>query len=314
MTFEEFAGCDCGVAALRHRAQRRSTSRSGHRAGRDVRCTPNGPRLSRYDAPEQYVRRAILNAYISWRRQWSVRNLVSFDRAGAGCTRARRSEPSECAAAGRPAAPTACRAGAALLRRIRRRRDRRATRLYHRHRALACLEGIGEPALPTWAAPPADVSGGIMSTIEDEITDCSPPRRRGRRRRRPRCRHRAGNRPSQAPTDHWDSGGCDRGHGGDHGAGCAAPIGAAGTASERHAPVRHYTGITRISTLAPAWLRPVWWRHAELAVAGFNNDKSYPAFVERAFLSGNPKNKGRSRSRISAPPRMCRRRAPRRYG
>lgn len=30
------------------------------------------------ERPEQYVRRAIVNAYVSWRRTWSVRNLVPF--------------------------------------------------------------------------------------------------------------------------------------------------------------------------------------------------------------------------------------------
>jgi RNA polymerase sigma-70 factor (sigma-E family) len=34
--------------------------------------------IESYDRPEQYVRRAIVNAYVSWRRTWSVRNLVPF--------------------------------------------------------------------------------------------------------------------------------------------------------------------------------------------------------------------------------------------
>jgi RNA polymerase sigma-70 factor (sigma-E family) len=43
-----------------------------------VRIHSRWGKVSRYDAPEQYARRAILNAYISWRRRWSVRNLVPF--------------------------------------------------------------------------------------------------------------------------------------------------------------------------------------------------------------------------------------------
>jgi RNA polymerase sigma-70 factor (sigma-E family) len=35
-------------------------------------------RVQTYERPEQYVRRAIVNAYVSWRRTWTVRNLVPF--------------------------------------------------------------------------------------------------------------------------------------------------------------------------------------------------------------------------------------------
>jgi RNA polymerase sigma-70 factor (sigma-E family) len=43
-----------------------------------VRVHSRWQRIEQYDVPEQYVRRAIANGYVSWRRRWSVRNLVPF--------------------------------------------------------------------------------------------------------------------------------------------------------------------------------------------------------------------------------------------
>jgi DNA-directed RNA polymerase specialized sigma24 family protein len=43
-----------------------------------IRVLARWRQIETYDHPDHYVRKAIVNAYVSWRRQWSVRNLVPF--------------------------------------------------------------------------------------------------------------------------------------------------------------------------------------------------------------------------------------------
>jgi len=79
VTFEEFAGARL-QSLLRYATVLTGDPHLAQDIVQDVlvRVHSRWGKVSRYDAPEQYVRRAILNAYISWRRRWSVRNLVSF--------------------------------------------------------------------------------------------------------------------------------------------------------------------------------------------------------------------------------------------
>jgi len=79
VTFEEFAGARL-QSLLRYATVLTGDPHLAQDIVQDVlvRVHARWGKVSRYDAPEQYVRRAILNAYISWRRRWSVRNLVSF--------------------------------------------------------------------------------------------------------------------------------------------------------------------------------------------------------------------------------------------
>jgi len=43
-----------------------------------IRAHSRWRQIESCDMPEQYLRRSIVNAYVSWKRRWSVRNLVSF--------------------------------------------------------------------------------------------------------------------------------------------------------------------------------------------------------------------------------------------
>ncbi|HEX3813250.1 MAG TPA: SigE family RNA polymerase sigma factor [Mycobacteriales bacterium] len=79
MTFDEF------VAARQQAFLRYATVLTGNPdLAQDIvqdvliRVHSRWRQVESYDHPENYVRKAIVNAYVSWRRQWSVRNLVPF--------------------------------------------------------------------------------------------------------------------------------------------------------------------------------------------------------------------------------------------
>jgi len=79
VTFDEF------VAARQHAFLRYATVLTGDPdLAQDIvqdvliRVYSRWRQIESQDHPEHYVRKAILNAYISWRRLWSVRNLVPF--------------------------------------------------------------------------------------------------------------------------------------------------------------------------------------------------------------------------------------------
>jgi DNA-directed RNA polymerase specialized sigma24 family protein len=43
-----------------------------------IRVQARWRKIEQFDLPEKYVRRAIANGYVSWRRRWTVRNLIPF--------------------------------------------------------------------------------------------------------------------------------------------------------------------------------------------------------------------------------------------
>ena len=79
MTFEEFAEARLH-ALLRYAIMLTGDRELGQDIVQDVMIRVHGrwSHIESRDMPEKYIRRAIVNAYVSWRRRWSVRNLVSF--------------------------------------------------------------------------------------------------------------------------------------------------------------------------------------------------------------------------------------------
>ncbi|HEX3814134.1 MAG TPA: sigma factor [Mycobacteriales bacterium] len=79
MTFEEFAEARL-QALLRYATVPTADPQLAQDLVQDVMVRMQGRwrKIEQYDRPERYVRRAIANAYVSWRRRWSVRNLVPF--------------------------------------------------------------------------------------------------------------------------------------------------------------------------------------------------------------------------------------------
>lgn len=79
MTFEEFVGAQ-HHAFLRYATVLTADPDLAEDIVQDVliRVHRRWRRVQACDRPELYVRRAIVNAYVSWRRTWSVRNLVPF--------------------------------------------------------------------------------------------------------------------------------------------------------------------------------------------------------------------------------------------
>jgi len=79
VTFEEYAEARLN-ALLRYAIMLTGDRELGQDIVQDVMIRAHGrwQQIESCDMPERYLRRAIVNAYVSWRRRWSVRNLVSF--------------------------------------------------------------------------------------------------------------------------------------------------------------------------------------------------------------------------------------------
>ena len=110
-------------------------------------------RIGDVDNPEVYVRRMVVNEYLSWRRSWASRHLhfvgerlVDLDeaRGGVGDHAQRVVDADDLEPPRRTRPQAAGGPGAALLRGADRRGDRRVARLLAGHRPQPGIEGLEE--------------------------------------------------------------------------------------------------------------------------------------------------------------------------